>query len=80
MAFKKINQVSFMADFVSDLQNLPISPMGSECYVIENACEYKCNSNNEWINQNKIIGNGYSKEEIDEKLIKLKEEILASLQ
>lgn len=78
MAFKKINQVSFMADFVSDLKDLPIVPMGAECYVIENACEYKCNSMNEWINQTKI-SSGYSKSEIDAKLAQLKEEILASL-
>lgn len=51
MAFKRINQITFMADYISDLETLPSAPMGAECYVIENATEYKCNSSGEWIAQ-----------------------------
>lgn len=49
MAFKRINAISFMADSVEDLKDLPASKMGSECFVIENGKEYKCNSRGEWV-------------------------------
>lgn len=55
MAYKRISSIAFIADFVSDLKTLPKSNMGAECYVIENACEYKCNSLGEWINQTSVI-------------------------
>jgi hypothetical protein len=44
MAWKRINGMYFMADCESDLVDLPKAQMGAECYVIENATEYKCNS------------------------------------
>lgn len=51
MAFKRVNSVYFMADSKEDLKNLPEMPMGAECYVISEACEYKVNSKGEWIIQ-----------------------------
>lgn len=53
MAYKRINQTYFMADNEADLASLPKAQMGAECYVIETACEYKCNSQGEWIIQKK---------------------------
>ena len=49
MAFKRINAISFMADSMDDLKDLPVSKMGAECFVIENGKEYKCNSRGEWV-------------------------------
>jgi hypothetical protein len=49
MAFKQISPISFIADSREDLQALPFRGMGAECYVIENATEYKQNSKGEWI-------------------------------
>ena len=60
MAFKRINQVTFMADYISDLEALPSAPMGAECYVIENATEYKCNSLGKWIAQKSTYENSDS--------------------
>ena len=60
MAFKRINAISFMADNIEDLKDLPISKMGAECFVIENGKEYKCNSRGEWINPNNAPGNEYN--------------------
>lgn len=53
MAWKRINGMYFMADCESDLADLPKAQMGAECYVIENATEYKCNSQNKWVAQKK---------------------------
>lgn len=50
--FKRISSIAFIADDIADLATLPASPMGAECFVIENASEYKCNSRGEWIIQN----------------------------
>jgi hypothetical protein len=48
MAYKKINAVYYIADSKDDLKNLPEAPMGAECFVIEEAVEYKCTSDNRW--------------------------------
>ena len=55
MAFKRISPMYFMADSVEDLQYLPKTPMGAECFVIAEACEYKSTSDNRWIKQVKTI-------------------------
>lgn len=55
MAFKRISPMYFMADSVEDLQYLPKAPMGAECFVIAEACEYKSTSDNRWIKQVKTI-------------------------
>jgi len=49
MAFKRINQIYFLADSKEDLQDINIKRMGAECFVIEEACEYKQKSNGEWV-------------------------------
>ncbi len=51
MAYKKINAVYYIADSKNDLKNLPEAPMGAECFVIEEASEYKCTSDNRWFKQ-----------------------------
>lgn len=63
MAYKRISAMYFMADSKDDLTNLPESQMGAECYVIEEACEYKCNSKNEWIKQSIVIAATEGEEE-----------------
>lgn len=50
MAFKRINSTYFMADRKSDLEGLE-APWGAECFVIEDACEYRITSDGEWIKQ-----------------------------
>lgn len=54
MAYKRISAIYFIADSKTDLTSLPDAEMGAECYVIEEACEYKCNSKGEWIKQSPI--------------------------
>ena len=53
MAFKRINAIYFLADSVKDLENLPSVQMGAECFVIEEAVEYKATSDGRWLKQNK---------------------------
>jgi hypothetical protein len=70
MAYKRISAITFLADYISDLKELPKSPMGTECHIIENASEYKCNSAGEWILQTIVSGNCdlsnyYTKLEVD---------------
>lgn len=55
MAFKQISSIAFIADSKEDLQALPFRGMGAECYVIENATEYKQNSKGEWIAQTSSV-------------------------
>ena len=51
MAYKRISPMYFMADSKKDLDTLPESFMGAECFVIEEACEYKRTSAGKWIKQ-----------------------------
>jgi hypothetical protein len=53
MAFKRINSIYFLADTAKDLDALPKADMGAECFVIEEACEYKITSAGVWVKQNK---------------------------
>lgn len=65
MAFKQISSIAFIADSREDLQNLPNRGMGAECYVIENATEYKQNSKGEWIAQTQsVVSEGGSNNEV----------------
>lgn len=57
MALKRISDVYFLADTKSDLDSITHLQMGSECFVIEEACEYKITSDGKWINQNKVVSN-----------------------
>ena len=81
MAYKRISAIAFLADYISDLETLPKSPMGAECHVIENAAEYKCNSLGEWVFQysankgsnssgdvNSNPNNYYTKAEVDNQI------------
>lgn len=51
MAIKRINQHYFLIDSLEDLTQIPNPEMGSECFVIAEACEYKANSAGEWFRQ-----------------------------
>lgn len=51
MAIKRINQHYFQIDSLEDLTQIPNPEMGSECFVIAEACEYKANSAGEWFRQ-----------------------------
>lgn len=51
MAHKRISSMYFMVDSRDDLTYLPESQMGTTCFVIEDACEYKCTSDGRWIPQ-----------------------------
>ena len=57
MALKRISDVYFLADTKSDLDSITHLQMGSECFVIEEACEYKITSDGKWINQSKVVSN-----------------------
>ena len=57
MALKRISDVYFLADTKSDLDSITHLQMGSECFVIEEACEYKITSDGKWINQSKVASN-----------------------
>lgn len=51
MAYKRISAVYFLADSKEDLKNIPTPKMGAECFVIEDACEYKITSTGKWVKQ-----------------------------
>lgn len=51
MAYKRISSLYFMADSKDDLTHLLESQMGTTCFVIEDACEYKRTSDGRWIPQ-----------------------------
>ena len=81
MAYSKSNQndMSFIADSIKDLKDLPECSMGSTCYIIENACTYMVNSLGKWVcqtmpateqkPQNPSVEPGITEEEIAEKYI-----------
>ena len=58
MAYKRISAMYFMADNKQDLKNLPETRMGAECFVIEEACEYKCTSEGKWVKQSVASASG----------------------
>lgn len=51
MAYKLIRKDCWIADSVSDLENVPEKDMGASCYVINGAAEYKLTSNGIWVKQ-----------------------------
>lgn len=51
MAYDKISASYYIADTKEDLVNIREKRMGTECYVIKEACEYKLMSTGEWIKQ-----------------------------
>lgn len=51
MAFEKVRALQYIADSKEDLKLIPDTRMGTECYVIKEACEYKLMSTGEWIKQ-----------------------------
>lgn len=53
MALKRISAVYYLADTAKDLESITNLQMGSECFVIEEACEYKITSEGKWVNQSK---------------------------
>lgn len=59
MAYKRINQIYFMADTVEDLPNITGTlRMGAECFVIAESCEYKYTSEGTWVKQISSSGSG----------------------
>ena len=51
MALKRINAIYYMADEYSDLASITNPGMGTECFVIADACEYKATSDGRWFKQ-----------------------------
>lgn len=49
--YKRISQVYFIADTKDDLILIPDPKMNDECFVIQDACEYKAMSTGEWVKQ-----------------------------
>ena len=49
--YKRISQVYFIADTKDDLTLIPDPKMNDECFVIQDACEYKAMSTGEWVKQ-----------------------------
>lgn len=65
MAFKRINSTYFMADTVEDLNNLPEVEMGTECFVIAEAAEYRATSDGKWFNQTSSASTSTEEESVD---------------
>lgn len=51
MAYKFIRRDTYLADSASDLQAIPEKDMGSTCYVLDEATEYRLMSTGEWVKQ-----------------------------
>jgi hypothetical protein len=79
MAFKRINSTYFMADTVEDLNNLPEVEMGTECFVIEAACEYRISSDGKWFNQTPSASTSTEGESVDLSNYITKEELDSAL-
>lgn len=69
MAFEKVRAYQYMADTKEDLNLIKDFKIGVECYVIQEACEYKRMSNGDWIKQISKTSSG-SGEDIGTILIK----------
>ena len=69
MALKRISAVYYLADTAKDLESITNLQMGSECFVIEEACEYKITSEGKWVNQSNSSSDstesGITKEEME---------------
>ena len=75
MAFKRINSTYFMADTVEDLNNLPEVEMGTECFVIAEAAEYRATSDGKWFNQTPSASTSTEEESVDLSGYATKEEL-----
>lgn len=64
MAYKLIRKDNYIADSVSDLAAIPEKDMGSYCYVIENANEYRLTSKGEWVRQTAVAAEGESSSDL----------------
>lgn len=62
---KRINQVYWLADDIADLEQIKNPSMGTECFVIAKACEYKATSDGRWIKQVKTTGEASDNIDID---------------
>ena len=85
MAIKRINQVYWLADDIADLEQIKNPSMGTECFVIAKACEYKATSDGRWIKQvkggsstNIDLDDYYDKAEIDKKLAEINDTMIAN--
>ena len=85
MAIKRINQVYWLADDIIDLEQIKNPSMGTECFVIAKACEYKATSDGRWIKQVKDgsstgieLDDYYNKSEIDKKLTEINETMITT--
>ena len=75
MAFKRINSTYFMADTVEDLNSLPEVEMGTECFVIAEAAEYRATSDGKWFNQTSGASTSTEDEPVDLSGYATKEEL-----
>lgn len=71
MAYKKLRNDGYIADTKEDLALIPENDMGSECFVINEACEYKLMSTGEWVKQ--IVAPAAA--DIDTSIFATKEEV-----
>lgn len=51
MSFKKVRYLNYIADNASDLALIPEAEIGTACYVIEEAAEYRLTSKGRWVKQ-----------------------------
>lgn len=65
MALKRIDPFYYLADEVSDLENIKEAIMGTECFVISEASKFCCTSDGRWINQVKPHEDYISREEFE---------------
>lgn len=51
MAFKKVRYLNYIADEAKDLALIPEAEIGTACYIIEEAAEYRLTSKGKWVKQ-----------------------------
>lgn len=74
--YKRISQVYFIADTKDDLTLIPDPKMNDECFVIQDACEYKAMSTGEWVKQAPAVAaSSDSSAEIDTSNFATKDEL-----
>lgn len=60
MAYKFVRKDTYICDSPEDLKLIPETDMGSSCYVINTATEYRLTSTGEWVKQIPIGSSGGS--------------------
>lgn len=65
MSFKKVRYLNYIADNASDLALIPEAEIGTACYVIEEAAEYRLTSKGKWVKQIPPSAGGNGSTDVD---------------